>query len=88
MIEKEKMPVLGKLRTIQLAEADIQLIMRLFVNIRNNVHIDSYERVSKSNYGSRPVHSIEDAILEKRLVFDNRIVTGSHNIHAMTDLQA
>ena len=58
------------------------------MSIRNKGNIKSDERVSKSNYGSRPGHSIEDAILEKRLVFDNIIVTGSHNIHAMTDLQA
>ena len=68
-------------------EADFQLIMRMFVNIRNKVNIESDERVSKRNYGSRPGCSIEDAILEKTLIFDNSLVTGNHNIYAMTDLQ-
>ena len=88
MIEKGKGPVLGKLRTIQLTEADLKLIMMMFVNIRNKGNIESDERVSKSIYGSRPGYSLEDDILEKRLVFDNSIVTGSHNIYAMADLQA
>ena len=84
MLEKVKGPVLGKLRTIKLLEAGLQLIMKLFVSIRNKGNIESDERISKSNYGSRLGCSIEDAILEKRLVFDNSIVTESHNIHAMT----
>ena len=35
MIEKGEGLVLGKLRTIQLTEADLQLTMRMFVRIRN-----------------------------------------------------
>ena len=62
--------------------------MRLFVNIRIKGNIESDERILKSNYGSRPGYSIEDSILEKRLVFANSIVTGSHNVYRMTDLQA
>ena len=34
MIEKEKGPVVSKLRTIQLIEADLQMIMRIFINYR------------------------------------------------------
>ena len=60
--------------------------MSIFVNIRNKGNIESEERVSKSNYGSRPKHSIEDAILEKILVFDNSLVKGNHTIYTMTDL--
>ena len=88
MIEKGKGPVLGKLRTIQLIEADLQLLMRIFVNDRNKGSIETDERISKSDCGSRPGYSIQDAILEKRLVFDNILVTGQHSIYAMTDLQA
>ena len=87
-IEKGKGPVLGKLRTIQLIKADLQLLMRFFVNTRNKSSIETDERISKSNYGSRPGYSIQDAILEKKLVFDNSLVTGQHSIYAMTDLQA
>ena len=63
MIEKLKGPALGKLHTIQLIEADMQLIMRILVNIRNKLDIESDDRVSKSKYGSRPGYSIEDDIL-------------------------
>ena len=45
MTEKGKGPVLGKLRTIQLIEADLKLIMILFVNVRNKDSKESDERV-------------------------------------------
>ena len=35
MIKKGKGPLLENLRTIQLAEADFQLMIRMFVNIRD-----------------------------------------------------
>ena len=86
MIEKEKGPMLGKLRIIQLIEADLQLLMRIFVNTRNKGSIEADERISKSNYGSRPGYSIQDAILEKILVFDISLVAGRHNVYVLTDL--
>ena len=67
MIEKRKIPVLGKLPTIQLIEDDLQLTMRMFVNIRNKRNIEIDERVSKINYGSSLGNSIEDSILEKKI---------------------
>ena len=54
MIEKGKGPVLGKVRIIQLIEADLQLLMRIFVNTRNKGSVEVDERTYKSNYGSRP----------------------------------
>ena len=65
IIEKGKGLVLGKLRTIQLIEADLQLVMRILVNNRNKHRIERDSRISKSNYGSMPRYSIDDAILEK-----------------------
>ena len=53
MIEKGKGPKLEKLRTIQLIEADLQLLMRIFLGLRDNKQMESDERFSKSNYGSR-----------------------------------
>ena len=44
--------------------------------------------VSKRNCGNRPGHFTEDAILEKRLVFDNALVTGKYTIYVMIELQA
>ena len=58
--------------------------MRIFLNIRNKGNIESDERVSKINYGSRLGCSTEDAILEKILVFNNIIVTGNHMIYVRT----
>ena len=63
MIEKGKGPVLGNLRTMQLTEANVQLTMSIFVNIRNKEIIETDERVSKRNYGSSLGCSIEDSIL-------------------------
>ena len=65
MIEKGKGPVIGKLRIIQLIEADLQMIMGIYVNNWNKHKIKSDPRISKANYGSWPNYSIEIAILEK-----------------------
>ena len=70
ILEKGKGPVLGKLRTIQLIEADLQLLMRIYIGGRNNEKIESNARLSKFNYGSRSNYLIETAILEKRLMYD------------------
>ena len=88
MIEKGRGTVLGKLRTIQLAEADLRLMMRMFIKIISRGNIESDERVSNFNHGFRPGHSIENSILEKILVFDNSLVTRKHNIYSMTCFQA
>ena len=87
MIEKGKGPIVGKLRTIQLIEVDLQLLMRILVNNRNKFKIEIYHRIVKSNYGSRLDYSIDDTILDKRLVFDNSIIIGKYNTYNMTDLQ-
>ena len=70
MIEKGKGPMIGKLRTIQLIEADLQMIMRICINNRNKYKIESNSRVSKANYLSRLNYSIETAILEKKLIYN------------------
>ena len=56
------------LQTIQLIEADLQLLMRILVDECNKLKIEDNIRVSKVNYGFRPNYSIENTILEKRLV--------------------
>ena len=88
MIEKGKGRVLGKLRKIQLIEADLQITMRIVINVRDKWNLESDDRVFNINYGSRPGCSIEDAILEKRLVFDNSLVIVNHTTYEMTDLKA
>ena len=86
MTEKRKDPVLRYLRIIQLIEADIQYLMRILVIIRNKFRIEKDNRVSKSNYKSRPHYSIENAILEKRLVCNCSLLIGNYNIYNIIDL--
>ena len=52
ILEKGKGPILGKLRTIQLIEADLQLIIRIYIGGRNDDQIATDQRLSKFNYGS------------------------------------
>jgi hypothetical protein len=65
MLEKGKGPRLKKLRILEMIEADLQLVMRVFLGIRMNDRIEMDSRVSKYNYGSRKGYSIENALLEK-----------------------
>ena len=58
------------------------------MNNRNKYKTEADHRIAKSNYGSRLNYLIEDAILEKRLIYNNSIVIGKYNIHNMTDLQS
>ena len=88
ILEKGKGPLLGKLRIIQLLEADLQLIIRLFAVDRMSDKIEHDNRIAKANYGSRRNYSIENIILEKRLLYDISKQNGKHTIHNMTDLQA
>ena len=88
MIEKGKRLIVGKLCIIQLIEADLQLLIRILVNNRNKFKIEIDQQIVKSNYGSRLDYSIEDAILEKQLVFDNSIVIRQYNMYNMTNLQS
>ena len=88
ILEKGKGPVIGKLRTIQLIEADLQLLMRIYVGGRNNKNIEKDERLSQFNYGSRSNYSIETAILEKRLMYDIAVRDGKPMLHNISDLKA
>ena len=74
ILEKGNSPVVRNLYTIQLIEADLQLLMRILVNKRNRFKIEEDSRVSKVNYGLRLYYSMENAILEKRLVHDNSVL--------------
>ena len=67
MLKKGKGPVVDKLCKIQLIEADLQLLMRILINMRNKSSIESDNRVLKCIYGLRANYLIKNAILEKRL---------------------
>ena len=53
MLDKEKGPILGKLRTIQLIEADFQHLMRLFIRTRDIGKLERNVNISKFNFSSR-----------------------------------
>ena len=53
MIEKGKGNKINKLRVIQITEADLQLIMRIFSRNRIEGSYENDKRLSKHNYGSR-----------------------------------
>ena len=86
MIEKGKGLKLGKLRTIQLIEADMQLLIRVFMSLQNQGQIEKDLRLSKCNYGSQKTYSIENAILKKRLIYDSSRLSGETIVHNLTDL--
>lgn len=88
MIGKGKGMVLGKLRIIASIEADLQHIMRTHLGDEDQELIENDNRFSKANCGSRRNYSIETALLEKRLIFDNSMILGKETICAITDLQA
>ena len=88
MLGKGKGMIIGKLRTITLIEADLQLIMRIYFKDPHEEIIETDKRFSKSNYGSRKNYSIESAILEKRLSFDNSMICRNMTIYHLTDLQS
>ena len=76
MIGKGKGMVLGKLRIITLIEADLQYLMRIFLGDEIEEMIETDSRFSRANCGSRKNYSIESALLEKRLILDNSVLSG------------
>ena len=52
-----------------------------------NERIETDARVSKHNYGSRSGHSIENALLEKRLIVGQAKKSGEENVRTVSDLE-
>ena len=71
MLDKGKGPIIRKLRTIQLIEADLQLLICIFLGTRIEGMIELDSRISKFNFGSYKFYSIEEAILEKHMICKN-----------------
>ena len=80
--------MLGQLRIIQLIEVDFQLLMRIFLKVWNKGQIERDYRLSKFNFGSRLTHAINEALLEKRLLFDSAVRNQKQIINTITDLEA
>ena len=70
MIEKGKGNRTNKLRVMKTIEAELQLLMRMFLGLSMTENYENDNRMSKHNYGSRKGCSIESALLKKRLIFD------------------
>ena len=85
-IEKGKGLIVEKLRTIQLIEANLQLLMRIFLTLRNVDEIEHNKYLSKFNYGSRKTYTIEEALLEKHLIYNSAVFNCKVTIHVVTDL--
>ena len=88
MLGKGKGFVLGKLRIITLIEADWQYVMRMYLDDGEEEIIETDNRFSKSNYGSRKNYSIESALLEKQLILDHSLLSCNLTIYCLTDLQS
>ena len=68
-------------------EADLQLIMRISINNRNKHQIEKGPKISTNNFGSRSNYSIEMAILQKRIIYDNSKLITKPMVYNMTDLE-
>ena len=73
---------------VQLIEADFQLVMRIFINFRNNRAIERDKRLSKYNFSSRRGYAIEEALLEKYLFYDSTMQNNIKVITTIIDLEA
>ena len=86
ILDKGKGSVLGKLWTMQLIEADLKLLIRIFVRNRNKGSIKKDYRFSKFNFSLRKYYFINKALLEKRLIYDSSIWIKLLSIHIIIDL--
>ena len=68
--------------------ADLQLVMRMFLGSRMNERIETDDRTSKHDCGSRSGYSIKNVLLEKRLTIDHWEKSEAANFHAASDLEA
>ena len=62
--------------------------MRIFLGDEGKEMIECDNRFSKANHGSRKNYSIESALLEKRLIFDNSMLSCKETICTIADLQS
>ena len=62
--------------------------MRMFLLVEDKENIENNERISKVNYGSHKNYLIKLVILEKRIIFDNSLLTIKPTIYNLIDLQS
>ena len=86
--EKESGLVIGKLRIIQLIEANLQLLIWVFIGSRNQNLLEIDSQISKYNYSLRKNYSIKLAILEKRLIYNKSMLSSQESIYNTTNLKS
>ena len=64
------------------------MIMRICINNRIKGKIGIDPRISKANYGSRANYSIENTLLEKRIIYNYSSLIYQYTIHNITNLEA
>ena len=62
--------------------------MRIFIEMRYQNEMEHNNRFLRHNYGSRKSYSIDEVILERRLIYNISRITMEPIIHVITDLSA
>ena len=62
--------------------------MRIFFSLRNDGSIETDQRISKFNFGSRKGYCTENAILEKQLLYEANLCNRFQTVHTLSDLKA
>ena len=62
--------------------------MRISLHSGKQELIEDDHRFSKANYGSRKNFAITSAILQKRLIMDNSLISMKPTVYALTDLKS
>ena len=71
LLEKDKgRPNIERLRTIQLVEADLNMVLRIIYGRRLVHHAEDHKLLPKSQFGSRPGVACISAVLIKTLTYD------------------
>ena len=69
-------------------EVDLQLLMRIYIEDRNNENIEKDKRSSQFNCRSRRHYLIDTTILEKILMHDAAVSDRNLMTHNSSDLKA
>ena len=86
ILEERKGSKLRKFRTIILIKLDLQLLMRIFLDVTKHELIENDKRFSIANYGSRKKYLIETIILGKRLILDHSVLERKQMVYNFVDL--
>ena len=66
----------------------LQFVIRIFLGLRNEGAIENDDWFSKFNFRSRARYSIDEAIIEKRLLCNSSIWNKEETVYIIADLLA